>query len=154
MPRIEIKTQIKAPIQIVFDLARNIDLHKLSTSQTNETAIAGKTSGLIDIGESVTWRAKHFGFYQELTSRITAFNSPNYFSDEMVSGIFKEFKHEHIFQEKNGITTMTDIFDYKSPFSILGRLVDILFLKAYMMSFLLKKNSVLKEYAEREIVIN
>ena len=62
MPRIEIKTQIKAPIQIVFDLARNIDLHKLSTSQTNETAIAGKTSGLIDIGESVTWRAKHYNY--------------------------------------------------------------------------------------------
>lgn len=71
MPRIELRTKIKADKQIVFDLSRSIDLHKTSTEQTNETAISGKTSGLIELNETVTWRAKHFGFYQNLTSNIT-----------------------------------------------------------------------------------
>jgi hypothetical protein len=63
MPKIELHTEIDAPIERVFDLARSIDLHMLSTSHTNEKAIAGKTSGLIGLGEWVTWRAKHLGFY-------------------------------------------------------------------------------------------
>ena len=74
MPIIELRTEINANIEIVFDLSRSIDLHKISTEYTNETAIAGKTSGLIGLNESVTWRAKHFWIYQKLTSKITEFN--------------------------------------------------------------------------------
>ena len=148
MPKIELHTEIDAPIERVFDLARSIDLHMLSTSHTNEKAIAGKTSGLIGLGEWVTWRAKHLGFYQSITSKITAFQAPNYFSDEMVSGIFKSFKHEHLFKENNGITIMTDVFDYVAPYGILGNLADVIFLKRYMTSFLMKKNSKLKEVVE------
>ncbi len=88
MPRIEIEIVINAKIVTVFDLARSIDLHKISTEKTNEIAIAGKTSGLIGANESVTWRAKHFGIYQNLTSKITEFDRPNYFADEMVKGAF------------------------------------------------------------------
>lgn len=100
MPILNITTKIKAPIEIVFDLSRSIDLHKISTKHTKEEAIAGKTSGLICKNESVTWRAKHFGIYQTLSSKITAFKKPHYFIDEMQQGIFKSFKHEHIFHFK------------------------------------------------------
>tara|TARA_B100002049_G_scaffold32349_1_gene21139 strand:+ start:1044 stop:1343 length:300 start_codon:yes stop_codon:yes gene_type:complete len=89
MPRIGLQTKIKADKEIVFDLSRSIDLHKISTEHINETAIAGKTSGLIGLDESVTWRAKHFGIYQRLTSKITEFDRPNYFADEMVNGAFR-----------------------------------------------------------------
>lgn len=91
MPVIRLTTIINAPVAVVFDLSRSIDLHKISTAHTNEQAVAGKTSGLIGMDESVTWRAKHFGVTQLLTSKITAFESPHYFTDEMVSGAFKQF---------------------------------------------------------------
>jgi ligand-binding SRPBCC domain-containing protein len=148
MPRIELKTEIKAGKQIVFDLSRSIDLHKISTEHTNEEAISGKTSGLIELNESVTWRAKHFGVYQELTSKVTEFDRPRYFSDEMVKGAFKKFKHEHHFSEVNGITLMTDYFDYESPLGILGQLADKLFLRKYMAGLLEKRNLVIKDFAE------
>jgi ligand-binding SRPBCC domain-containing protein len=148
MPVIKIEMVINAPIEVVFDLSRSIDLHAISTVHTGEQAIAGKTSGLIGMGESVTWKAKHFGVTQLLTSKITGFNAPFYFSDEMVSGAFKAFKHEHILKEQNGMILMTDIFTYKSPYGILGRLADVLFLKSYMKDFLLKRNQTIKEYAE------
>lgn len=150
MPRIELKTEIKAPKEIVFDLSRSIDLHKISTEHTHETAIAGKTSGLIEVYESVTWRARHFGIYQNLTSKITEFERPNYFVDEMQKGAFSEFKHEHIFEEFNGGTLMVDIFDYKSPLGVLGKLADLLFLKNYMINLLIERNRVVKEFAESE----
>ena len=149
-PRIELKTEIEADRNIVFDLSLSIDLHKISTEQTNEEAIAGKTSGLIGINESVTWRAKYFGIYQKLTSKITEYDRPNYFADEMVKGAFAEFKHEHNFAESNGGTLMTDFFDYKSPFGILGKLANKLFLKKYMTELLTKRNRIVKEFAESD----
>lgn len=150
MPRIELRTEIKANRIIVFDLSRSIDLHKISTEHTNEEAIAGKTNGLIGMNESVTWRAKHFGIYQNLTSKITEFDRPKYFVDEMVKGAFKKFKHEHHFEELNEGTLMTDFFDYKSPFGMLGKLADKLFLKKYMTELLTKRNQIVKEFAESE----
>ena len=150
MPRIEIRTLINADKKLVFDLSRSIDLHKISVQQTNEKAIAGKISGLIELDESVTWRAKHFGFYQSLTSKITEFENPSYFADEMVSGAFKRFRHEHHFFIFNEATLMVDFFDYESPFGFLGQLADQLFLKKYMIELLEKRNSTIKDFAESE----
>tara|TARA_B100000953_G_C18028788_1_gene422527 strand:+ start:2554 stop:3030 length:477 start_codon:yes stop_codon:yes gene_type:complete len=150
MPRIELRTEIKADKEIVFDLSRSIDLHKISTEHTNETAIAGKISGLIALNESVTWRAKHFGIYQRLTSKITEFDRPNYFADEMVSGAFSKFKHEHHFKDLNGGTLMIDYFDYKSPIGILGKIADKIFLVKYMTDLLTERNRIVKEFAESD----
>ncbi|WP_347374403.1 SRPBCC family protein [Aequorivita sp. Q41] len=148
MPRIELKTIVKADINIVFDLSRSIDLHKISTKHTNESAIAGKAEGLIELNEWVTWRAKHFGVYQELTSKITEYEYPKYFSDEMLKGIFKSFKHEHHFEYNTNETLMTDVFNYKSPYGFFGTLADKLFLKTYMKNLLIKRNAIIKEFAE------
>jgi ligand-binding SRPBCC domain-containing protein len=82
-------TLIHAPLERCFDLSRSIDLHKVSTARTGEQAIAGVTSGLIGLGEEVSWRARHFGVWQQMTSRITAFDRPAYFQDTMVRGAFR-----------------------------------------------------------------
>ncbi|PEL07650.1 SRPBCC family protein [Bacillus sp. AFS017336] len=149
MPIIKISMLINAPLEVCFDLARNIDIHMESTSDTNEIAVKGRTSGLIELGESVTWEATHFGIRQQLTSIITEFDPPNRFVDEMVSGAFKSFRHEHIFELKDDGTLMTDVFDYTSPMGAIGMLVDILFLKSYMKQLLLKRNTYIKNYAEQ-----
>ncbi|WP_431134345.1 SRPBCC family protein [Psychroserpens mesophilus] len=148
MPLIEVKTLIKADVQTCFDLSRNIDFHTQSLKHSNEKAIAGKMSGLIELGEWVTWEARHFGIKQQLTSKITEFESPNYFTDEMVSGAFKSFKHEHIFQQKEGNTVMIDKFYFQSPFGLFGKLANVLFLKRYMTNLLNTRNTFLKEKAE------
>ena len=148
MPIITPKTLLKTNKEIAFDLSRSIDLHKISTNQTNEKAIAGSTAGLIGKGEFVTWRAKHFGIYHTLTSKITAFEKPVYFVDEMQKGVFKWFKHEHIFEEMKEGVLMIDVFDYESPYAFLGKIADQLFLKNYMKRFLEKRNETIKEFAE------
>ena len=148
MPVIKLATYMNAPIEVVFDLSRSIDLHKISTGHTLEEAIAGKTSGLIEMDETVTWRARHFGVYQALTTKITSLNRPYQFTDEMASGAFKSFRHDHLFEERDGIVILTDVFDYKSPFGVLGRFADFLFLKSYMKRLLEKRNDIIKEFAE------
>ncbi|WP_338763202.1 SRPBCC family protein [Bernardetia sp. ABR2-2B] len=150
MPIIKLTTVIESTQEIVFDLSRSIDLHKISTEQTNEEAIAGITTGLISLNESVTWRAKHFGVYQNLTSKITALERPYSFTDEMIKGAFKAFKHQHLFKKVESRVEMTDIFDYQSPFGIFGKIADTLFLETYMTNLLKERNKVIKEFAESE----
>ena len=149
MSKIELSIQINAPVERCFDLSRSIDLHMESTKQTGERAISGKTSGLFELGETVTWRAKHFGIWQNLTSKITEYKYPDYFVDEMVSGAFKSFRHEHHFSNDNGQTLMKDVFVFESPFGIFGKLFNWLVLKKYMTNLLVERNRVIKEAAEK-----
>ncbi len=150
MPTIVLFTKIKAAKKLVFDLSRSIELHKESTKETNEKAIAGRTTGLIELNETVTWRAKHLGVYQNFTSKVTGCRESEYFADKMVSGAFKSFKHEHYFSYKDNTTTLVDVLEYHSPLGFLGKFVDFLFLEKYMKGFLKLRNDTIKEYAETD----
>ncbi len=157
MPLIKLSTSIKSNIEICFDLASSIDLHKLSTVETNEQAIAGRTEGLIKLDEFVTWQATHFGIRQELTTKITAHNRPFHFRDEQIKGIFKSIKHDHFFEQKDNEVIMRDVFEFESPFGVLGQLFNRIILTKHLTSFLIARNSIIKEFAETEkwkIVLN
>jgi ligand-binding SRPBCC domain-containing protein len=148
MAHIFLQTKINAPIEMCFNLSRSIDLHLESTSETDEQAIGGVTSGLIGLNETVTWKAKHLGVWQTLTSKITEYHYPEFFVDEMVTGAFKSMRHEHRFKTFENATLMEDNFSFQSPLGIIGLAVDKLFLASYLKGFLEKRNSVIKEYAE------
>jgi ligand-binding SRPBCC domain-containing protein len=149
MTKIHLITKINAPIQIVFDLSRNIDVHQQSTAKSKETAIAGVTSGLINKNETVTWRGKHFGFYLTHKSIISEMENPTYFVDEMLEGKFKSFKHEHTFVSKNSKTVMIDEIQYETPFAIIGKVFDHLFLKKHLTNFITERNEYIKNLAEK-----
>ncbi len=150
MPTIQLQTIINSSIQICFDLSRSIDLHKISTFHTKEEAIGGCTSGLIGMNEFVTWQAVHLGVKQKLTTKITAFESPFYFRDEQIRGVFKLMKHDHYFQEEDGFVIMNDTFVFESPLGIFGKIADKLFLRRYMTELLEKRNQTIKVFAESD----
>ena len=148
MPVIVLRTRVAAPPSRCFDLARDVELHQRSTAASRERAVAGVTSGLLGLGDEVTWEATHFGIRQRLTSRISEFDPPNRFVDEMVRGAFARFRHDHQFLAADGGTEMVDIFDYTSPLGPLGRFADGLFLRRYMTTLLRERNAYLKRAAE------
>jgi ligand-binding SRPBCC domain-containing protein len=148
MPVIRLETPINAPPERCFDLARDVDVHAASVSRTGERAVAGVTSGLLGPGDAVTWEAVHFGVRQRLTARITRFERPLVFEDEMVRGAFHSFSHTHEFRPAGAGTLMVDTFRYQSPLGVLGTLADKLFLERYMRSFLADRAAFLKRIAE------
>lgn len=150
MPKIELVTEIIAPIEICFDLARSIDLHQISTANTSEKAIAGVTTGLIGLNEYVTWEAVHFGIKQQLSSKITAFDKPYYFVDEQMEGAFKAIYHQHKFSEANGKVLMVDIFEFSASYGVFGRIFNALILTNYLKKLLLHRNEIIKNYAETD----
>ena len=151
MAVIKLCTFIDAPAERVFNLSRSIELHTISTAHTGETAVAGTTSGLINLGETVTWRAKHLGKWRTMTVKITAMVPFHFFEDEMQEGDFKFMRHKHFFETKNNGTVMLDEFAFASPYGVIGQLTDIFFMKKYLTKFLLERNATIKHFAENNI---
>lgn len=150
MTTIKITTNYFAPIETVFDTNRNIDIHQQSASKTKEVALVGITSGLINKNETVTWKGKHFGVYLTHQSLISEMNFPTYFVDEQLKGQFKNFKHQHFFEQKENYVEVTDILEYETPFGIFGKLFDKILLKKHLTNFIIHRNAVLKDLAEKQ----
>jgi ligand-binding SRPBCC domain-containing protein len=148
MPNIHLTTFIAAPLERVFDLSRSIDLHKKSMAQTGEQAVAGTTMGLIGIGETVTWKAKHLMKTRIMKIRIAEMTRPLSFVDEMVEGDFKSFRHQHHFKQIDNGIFMIDILDYELPFGKIGSLLNTIYLTKYLRTLLESRNEFIRNFAE------
>jgi ligand-binding SRPBCC domain-containing protein len=148
VPVIRIETVIRAPSERCFDLARDPDLHARSVAQTGERVVSRTGSGLLGLGDQITFEARHFGLRQRLTARITRFEPPYLFEDRMVRGAFHSFRHVHAFRETESGTIMTDTFEFRSQLGLMGLLADRLFLTRYLRRFLIARASFLKQHSE------
>ncbi|MBM3415027.1 MAG: SRPBCC family protein [Bacteroidetes bacterium] len=148
MPTIHLTTFIAAPSEVVFDLSRHIDLHKESMSNFKEEAVAGTRFGLIEKDETVTWRAKHLFKTRLLRTKITEMKKPEMFVDEQAQGDFKMMKHEHYFKPCDNGTIVIDLFHFESPYGVLGRWFNHLYLTQYLRRLIEQRNKTIKTYAE------
>jgi ligand-binding SRPBCC domain-containing protein len=148
MPTLHITTVIHAPIERVFDLSRSVSLHRRSMDRHREEAVAGKTGGLMEEGESVTWQARHLGKTRRFTSKVTRMDVPAFFCDEMTSGDFKSFRHEHHFQAIANGTVMMEYLQFETPYGWVGRMANRLFLENYIKRLVKKRNHLIKDCAE------
>jgi len=147
---ITVTTDIHAPIESCFDLARDIGFHQHSLEHTHERAIAGRTDGLIELGESVTWEAKHLCLTRRMTVKITAMDRPTHFRDEQTGGPFKRFEHDHTFERIDENTTrMRDVVTFSSPFWLVGQSVDRVYLARYVKQMIQRRCLVIKAAAEQ-----
>jgi ligand-binding SRPBCC domain-containing protein len=150
VPTIEVVTRVLAPIERCFDLARSIDFHVRTAEQTQEQVVAGRSVGLLELNESVTFRGKHFGIWQSLSARVTQLERPTLFRDEMLQGAFASMTHDHLFETDGDQTVMRDRFTFRAPLGVLGVCAEHLFLTRYMRDFLQRRGQILKEAAESD----
>jgi len=150
MPTIHLTTFIAAPVERVFDLSRNISLHKISMEEFGEKATGGITSGLINIDDTVTWKAKHLFKTRFFTSKIIEMKPFEKFTDKMIKGDFISFQHEHFFKPIDNGTIVIDIINFETPYGVLGKLVNQFYLNAYLEKLIIKRNEVVRQYAVSE----
>lgn len=149
MTTIVIETWIDAPPERCFDLARSLRAHEATTGGTREVVVDAPPYDLLEDGDSVTFEATHLFARRRLTARITAFEAPHRFVDEMVSGDFRSLWHEHRFSAVRGGCQMTDRLVFSAPFGPLGWIAERLFLASYMRRFLQRRTQALKAMAEK-----
>ena len=75
---------------------------------------------------------------------------PDTFTDEMMRGDFKSFKHQHHFKQIENGTIMIDILMFEIPYGAAGKFFNTIYLKRYLEKFLVKRNNTIKEYAETQ----
>lgn len=141
----ECTTRARVSPSELFDRSRSIEAHTGSMARSREQAIAGTTTGLISLGEQVTWRARHFGVPIRMTSRIVEMEAPIYFVDEQIKGPFRRFRHVHEFSHDNGVTSMIDRIEFAAPLGPLGVLVEKLVLARYLKRLIETRNRFLTE---------
>jgi ligand-binding SRPBCC domain-containing protein len=143
-------TNVAASPERCFDLSLDIDLHVGSMSDSDERAIAGVTTGTIGLGETVTWRAHHFGIPWTMTSRIVELDRPRRFVDSQVTGPFRTFRHEHEFSAVTNGTLMLDRVRFGAPLGPVGRLAERAFLGRYVTHLIETRNRYLRFAAEAD----
>jgi ligand-binding SRPBCC domain-containing protein len=148
MAVLQSETFIRASPQSCFDAARDVGLHCRASAHSKERAVGGKTTGLLELGDTVTFEGVHFGVRQKLTAKITRFEPPRCFEDQMTQGAFKSLRHLHEFSAQNGGTLMRDTMVWESPFGMVGRVFDAVLLKRHMKNFMLRKNAAMKAILE------
>lgn len=150
MTEIIIETNIEAPVELCFDLARDVSAHAQSAGFSGERLVApGRLTGLLEVGDLVCFEGRHFGIRQRFCARITEVERPHRFVDEMVQGLFTWLTHVHDFAPQGNGTVMRDVLRWRAPLGPLGRIADVLFLKRHMSWFVTTKQQHLKEIAER-----
>lgn len=145
--RFTLGTEIAAPACRVFDLCLDVEAHVRSMSRSRERAIAGRTDGILELGDQVTWRARHFGIPWKMTVRITELDRPRRFVDQQVIGPFESFRHLHDFEPTRDGTRMTDTIEFVAPFGLVGRLAERLVLERRLRALVEMRNRYLRQAA-------
>lgn len=149
MTSFEIVTSVAAPPRCVFDVSLDVEVHTNSMAGAGEEAVGGVRSGRLSLGDTVTWRARHFGVYWRMTSRIAAYDPPGYFVDEQIAGPFARWRHAHYFEpDGTGGTRMRDVVDFAAPLGLLGRVTELAVLNRYMVRLIRTRNDHVRAVAE------
>ena len=139
--------RIDAPRDVVFDAARRVGTHLGSMARYGESTTLAPDVAL-GLGDEVTWRARHFGRWWTLMSRITELDRPSRFVDEQVTGPFEAFRHVHTFEVDGASTIARDEVSFTAPLGVLGRVADRYVLARYMKTLITGHDEHLREIAE------
>ncbi|MGS2619643.1 SRPBCC family protein [Micromonospora sp. LZ34] len=146
---IEIVSVINAPPSVVFDLELDVDVHTASMHASQETATTSTGRRQLALGDEVTFRARHFGLRWRMTTRITVYERPYRFVDEQTQGPFRVLRHEHQFQDLNGVGThMTDRMIIVAPLGLLGAVVARALIAPYLRRLLKQRAAHIRYLAE------
>lgn len=148
MAQFILETIIAAPVPEVFRASLDPRLHVRTMARYGETMVEAPAGGVFAEGSTVTWRARHFGIPFRLRSVVFDIDEPRGFSDRQISGPFGAFLHEHAFREHPVGTVMRDTVTFHSPFGPLGRMVDVVVMRAYLQRLIAERNAVLADEVE------
>ncbi|HSI89439.1 MAG TPA: SRPBCC family protein [Pyrinomonadaceae bacterium] len=138
MPTFVLETDIAAAPERCFAILRDPRLHP-------ETTVDHE--GELAIGQIVRFESRFVGMRTLLELEVTEFDPPNFVTDELRNGIFREFRHRHEFRAAGKGTLMIDTVTWTLPVGPLGRLFDGI-AAARLRSVITARNARLKALAE------
>ena len=146
MPTIHLTHFIPAPVEVLFDLARHVGVHKESMSRYKEDAVAGTRFGLLENEETVTWKGKHLYRERFIRMKVTAMKKPEMYVVEQLQGNFRSLRHEYHFKSCENGSLMINLFNYELKLGLIGTILDRLFLRRYFRNLLEERYKTINQY--------
>lgn len=104
----------------------------------------------IAMGSELLLKVTGFSIYRTKWHLIvTQFDKPNCFTDEMIKGPFKKWKHTHKFEETGGVCKLRDIVEYEMPFGFLGNIFQKLFFNRMLNDLFNFRHKLTKKLLEK-----
>jgi hypothetical protein len=136
MPTIHLTNFIAQSAEIVFDLVRHVGVQRDAFSDYHQEAVAGTRFGLLESGETITWRARHFFRDRLIRFRIEEMTKPERLFLEQAMGPFLHFRHERYVKPCENGSILIDLVQYEWKHGSLGQLADRFYLRRYLEKIL------------------
>lgn len=139
---------IAAPIELVFDLARDVGVHAGAWARTGAQAVAtGVTEGRLSAGDLVSLRYRRFGVSWRYDARVVVCEPPNRLVDVQDHGPWRSMRHEQRLVETGaGTLLLNELSWHGGPGA---GLLDGLVLRRHLRRLLLVHDTHLRQVAER-----
>ena len=79
---------------------------------------------------------------------ITGYDRPTFFQDTMASGMFRDFQHDHRFQDIDGHTLLIDVVRFNMRFGPVGKLMAKAVVIPHVLNTMRERFQLLKRLAE------
>lgn len=122
--------KINAGIDEVWDFFSNpANLAKITPPYMN-FRVTSDPEDKIYPGQIITYKVSPLlNIAMTWVTEITHVQKGEFFVDEQRVGPYKIWHHQHLFEETNDGTLMTDIVHYKPPMGFLGNIANAIFIK-------------------------
>ncbi len=141
---LEYKTTIRRPLSEVFDFFSKAENLDSLTPPHLKFKILTPTPIEMFPGQLIKYKISLFGIPFFWKTRITEWIPGKKFADEQLSGPYTKWYHEHFFEERDGITYMTDRITYLSKGWILAPFLHWLFVDKNVIEIFEYRESRLK----------
>ena len=138
---------IDAPIERCFQLSTSVEIVR---EELGMKPVAGRTSGLVQGGDTVRWEGWQLGFPNYHVSLISAFDSPFFFQDSMLAGRFRSFQHDHHFEATSHGVQLRDELRFSMPLGLAGWMVGRWIMVPHIRRLLRRRFLLIRRIAESE----
>ena len=138
---------VHAPIDRLFELTCSL---ALVHQELGMTAVAGRTTGLVQAGDTIRWQGWQLGLPQFHVSLISGFDPPHFLQDTMLAGRFAYFQHDHHLRETPEGTLLQDELRFRMKWGMAGRAAGKVLLLPHVTHLLRSRFARLKRIAESD----
>jgi hypothetical protein len=141
---------INKPIEDVFEFFSNPDNLSVITPPKLGFKILTPTPIKMSIGRLIDYKIYLMGIPIHWRTLITDFDPPHTFIDQQIKGPYTIWHHTHTFQNVDGGVEIKDRVVYSIPFSILGRILNFLWIRKDLENIFNYRKKVIDELFEND----
>ncbi len=141
---------INKPIEDVFEFFSNPDNLSVITPPKLGFKILTPTPIKMSVGRLIDYKIYLMGIPIHWRTLITDFDPPHTFIDQQIKGPYTIWHHTHTFQKVDGGVEIKDRVVYSIPFSILGRILNFLWIRKDLENIFNYRKKVIDELFEND----